>query len=156
MMPTLVEQAVAAGEIAGEIIRPGAPTPTVEAAAAALGVRPTSILKSLLFVTPDGAGILAIACGPAKIDRARLAAAAGVERVKLAPMNEVERHTGYPVGGASPVCHATPLTVIIDRRVVAQDIVYGGGGTVDSMLKITPAEIMRVTGASVADIIQGD
>jgi prolyl-tRNA editing enzyme YbaK/EbsC (Cys-tRNA(Pro) deacylase) len=153
-MPTPLEQALAYGNVDAEIIRPGAPTPTVATAAAALGVDKSQILKSLLFLAPDGSAVLAVATGPSRVDRVRLAAAAGVERLKLAPPEEVERRTGYPVGGAAPVCHATPLRVIVDRRLLDLDIVYGGGGTDDSMLKITPGEIVRVTGATVAAIIE--
>jgi prolyl-tRNA editing enzyme YbaK/EbsC (Cys-tRNA(Pro) deacylase) len=31
-------------------------------------------------------------------------------------------------------------------------VVYGGGGRIDSLLRITPAEIVRITNAKVADI----
>lgn len=153
-MPTLLEQAIASGSVSAEIVRPGAPTSTVATAAAALGVDPSRILKSLLFVAPDGTAVLAIATGLSRVDRARLARAVDVDRLKLAPPDEVERRTGYPVGGAAPVCHATPLRVIIDRRVLELDVVYGGGGTGDTLLRIAPDEIIRVTGATVADIIE--
>ena len=153
-MPTMLERAIADGSLNAEIIRPGVPTPTVPAAAAALGVDESSILKSLLFLDPGGVAVLAIATGSSRVDRVRLAAVAGVERLKLAPPEEVKRRTGYPVGGAAPVCHATPLRVIVDRRLLALDIVYGGGGTADSLLKITPREIVRVTSATVAEIVE--
>lgn len=151
-MPSLLEQAIADGHLDAEIIIPGCPTPTVVTAAEALGVEPAQILKSLLFLDPQGNAVLAIAAGTNKVDQHRLAQAAGAERLKLAPPQEVERRTGYPVGGAAPVCHATPLTVIVDTKLLERDIVYGGGGTAESMLRIRPAEIVRMTGATVAAI----
>lgn len=151
-MPSLLEEAIAAGTLNAEIIMPGKPTPTVPAAAEALGVPEEQILKSLLFLDPQGHAVLAIATGSSKVDRVKLAQVAGVERLKLAPPDEVFRRTGYPVGGAAPVCHTTPLHVIVDERLLQLDTVFGGGGTAETMLKITPREIIRQTGATIASI----
>jgi len=58
-----------------EIIRAGADTSTVQAAAMALGVRPDQIVKSLLFQGKDGTAILVVVRGLAKVDQRKLAAA---------------------------------------------------------------------------------
>jgi prolyl-tRNA editing enzyme YbaK/EbsC (Cys-tRNA(Pro) deacylase) len=60
--------------------------------------------------------------------------------------------TGYPPGATPPVGHLTPLKVIVDRSVLQEPIVYGGGGGSDVMLRISPHEILRLTGAIVADV----
>lgn len=151
---TSLELAIAAGTIDAELIEPGVPTPTVPDAAAALGVAEEQILKSLLFQSPDGRVVLAVACGPTRIDRAKLADAAGVERLKMAPADVVLERTGYPAGGTPPVGHIQALDVVIDSRVMALTFAFGGGGRIDALLRITPAEIQRVTGAKVADIVE--
>ena len=149
---TAIDRALAAGVVAGELIYPGAPTPTVPAAAVALGVDEACILKSLLFVAPNGVAALAIITGVSRVERGKLAAAAGVEQLKLASPDVVLARTGYPAGGVAPICHATPLTVIVDQRVMDLSIAYAGGGRVDAMLRIRPDEIVRLTKAKVADI----
>lgn len=152
---TPLERALAAGEVVGELVVPGVPTPTVPDAAAALGVAPAQILKSLLFVAPDGAATLAVVTGDSRVDRARLAAVAGVERLKMAAPEVVLARTGYPAGGVAPVCHATPLPVVVDRAVLDLAVAFAGGGRDDAMLRITPREIVRLTGATIADITDG-
>lgn len=152
---TPLDAALAAGTLDAELIVPGAPTPTVPAAAAALGVAEAQILKSLLFVAPDGAAALAVVTGDSRVDRARLVAAAGVKRLKMAPPEVVLARTGYPAGGVPPVCHATELAVFVDRRVLALDDAYAGGGSDAALLRIRPAELVRAGGATVADIIDG-
>jgi prolyl-tRNA editing enzyme YbaK/EbsC (Cys-tRNA(Pro) deacylase) len=138
--------------VAAELVAPGVPMPTVPAAAAAIGVTPDDIVKSVLFVAPEGTPVLAIACGTARIDRALLAAAAGLPRLSIADPATVLARTGYPAGGVSPVHHATPLTVVVDSRVTDRPYVFGGAGAEDLLLRISPVDILRLTGAAVAQI----
>jgi Cys-tRNA(Pro)/Cys-tRNA(Cys) deacylase len=125
----------------------------VSAAALALGVDEAQILKSLLFVAADGAAALAIVTGVSRVERDKLAAATGLGKLKMAAPDVVLERTGYPAGGVAPVCHATQLLVVVDERVLALAEAYAGGGSVDAMLRIAPAEIVRATGAKVADIV---
>lgn len=150
---TPVERLVASGVIDGEIVRPGVPTPTVPDAAQALGVEERQILKSLLFANREGSNVLAIALGPDRVSVEKLAAVSGLDGLRLAKPAFVEGRTGYPVGAMPPVGHEPPLDVIVDQRVAALEVVYGGGGQVDTLLRIRPAEILRHTGAAVADIV---
>jgi prolyl-tRNA editing enzyme YbaK/EbsC (Cys-tRNA(Pro) deacylase) len=69
-----------------ELIVLSVPTPSVEAAAEAVGVEAARIIKSLLFwVGADP--VMVIACGPTQVDRRLLAKHFGVGRkqVKLMP-----------------------------------------------------------------------
>lgn len=139
---------IAAHRIAAEIVPMTVETPTVPAAAAALGVSPQQIIKSLLFLVRDQP-VLVIASGETLVDRGVLAARYGVgkKQVKLADAATVLRLTGYPAGGVPPFGHLMPLPTLLDRAVAAWDVVYGGGGDDHTLLRITPGELARVTGA---------
>jgi prolyl-tRNA editing enzyme YbaK/EbsC (Cys-tRNA(Pro) deacylase) len=143
-------------EVAAEIIWPGRDTSSVQSAAAALDVRPGQIVKSLLFLGKDGDTVLVIARGTARIDQRKLVAVTGIRKPKLAPPEMIQRVTGFPPGGVPPVGHATPVKVVMDRTVLDEPVVYGGGGCSDSMLRISPADIQSLTGALVADLRLGD
>jgi prolyl-tRNA editing enzyme YbaK/EbsC (Cys-tRNA(Pro) deacylase) len=149
---SLLELGIAAGTIEAEIVLLDVPTPTVQTAAEALAVDESQILKSLLFVSGDGRVFLAIASGTARINRDRLAAIVGAERVRLAPPELVLERTGYPAGGVAPVAHATPIPVVIDRNVLELPVAYAGGGTEAALLRISPQEIIRLTGPLIADL----
>jgi Cys-tRNA(Pro)/Cys-tRNA(Cys) deacylase len=149
---TLLESCIADGSLDAELVLPGVPTPTVTAAAEAVGVAESQILKSLLFISPDGRVVLAVACGPSRVDRERLATIHGSERLRLASPEVVLGRTGYPAGGTPPVCHTAPVDVIVDVDVMQLDVAYAGGGKVDALLRIAPAEIVRVSHATVAEI----
>ena len=139
--------------VEAELVAPGVPMPTVPLAAAAVGVRDEQILKSLVFSDRTGALVLVIACGTAKVDRARLADAAGLDRPRLADAATVLAATGYPAGGVPPVGHRTRLPVVMDRRAAALAVAYGGGGTEETLLRIRPADILRLSGGTVAEIV---
>ena len=40
----------------------------------------------------------------------------------------------------------------MDPSVVALEEVYGGGGDIDAMMRLTPRELLRVTGAEVREL----
>jgi len=139
--------------IVAEIVPMTAETPTVPAAAAALGVSPAQIIKSLLFLVRDQP-VLVIASGETMVDRGILATRFGVgkKQIKLADPETVLRLTGYPAGGVPPFGHPAPLLTLLDRAVLAWDAVYGGGGDDHTLLRIAPGELARVTTAEWMDL----
>ena len=152
--PARLAAYLAAHGLAAEVVRLDAHTPTVETAAQVMGTTTDRIVKSVLFLLagPEGAApepVLVIANGLARVDDKRVAAHLGVSRrkLKLAGPAEVLAHTGYPVGGVPPLGHPAPLRTLLDPAVLAQPEVYAGGGAVDALLRQTPAEIVRATGA---------
>ncbi|TMQ67427.1 MAG: hypothetical protein E6K78_04820 [Candidatus Eisenbacteria bacterium] len=60
--------------------------------------------------------------------------------------------TGYPAGGTPPVGHREPIPVIVDVHVAAQEWGWAGGGRLERLLKIAPADIVRIGGARVAEV----
>jgi prolyl-tRNA editing enzyme YbaK/EbsC (Cys-tRNA(Pro) deacylase) len=139
---------IAAQGIAAEIVPMDVETPTVPAAAAALGVTPGQIIKSLLFLVREQP-VLVIARGETLVDRGVLAARYGVgkKQIKLADAEAVLRLTGYPAGGVPPFGHPGPLPTLLDRGVAAWDVIYGGGGDDHTLLRIAPEELARVSAA---------
>jgi prolyl-tRNA editing enzyme YbaK/EbsC (Cys-tRNA(Pro) deacylase) len=144
---------IAANAIAAEIVPVAVETPTVPAAASALGVSPAQIIKSLLFLARDQP-VLVIASGETMVDRGILAARFGVgkKQVKLADPETVLRLTGYPAGGVPPFGHPAPLLTLLDRAVLTWDAVYGGGGDDRTLLRVAPGELARVTAAEWVDL----
>jgi prolyl-tRNA editing enzyme YbaK/EbsC (Cys-tRNA(Pro) deacylase) len=140
--------------VIAELLEPGVPMPTVELAAAAIGALPEQIVKTLLFRGRDGQLARVIASGPRRIDREKLVAITGLDRPKLAPPEIVLEATGWPAGGVAPVGSPQPIPTYIDESVMEWDFVFGGGGTELTLIRIGPADILRLTRASVARIVE--
>ena len=155
-----LEAYLARHAVAGEIIRLAEHTPTVETAAQAMGTTVERIAKSLLFLLDLGDSaptpLMVIANGTGRVDYRSVAdcVALARKRVRLANVTEVVAITGYPVGGVPPLGHLRPLRTLLDRQVLAQAEVYAGGGALDALLRIAPAEIARMTAAETVDVVR--
>ncbi|MCB0065299.1 MAG: hypothetical protein KDE19_24410, partial [Caldilineaceae bacterium] len=162
--PQTLQTFLTANAINAELLTDIGATPTVPAAAAALGVKADQIIKTLLFLItkPDlgePAPVVVISHGERRVDKKLLARYFGVgaKKAKLAPAEIVMDLLGYPPGGVPPVGHRTTLPVILDASVVdAADefggVVYGGGGDDRTMLRIALSELQRITVPTVVPV----
>lgn len=144
----------AAHGVDARLLRPGVPTPTVPEAAAAVGVAPERVLKSLVFWV-DGAPTLVIAAGADRLAYPKLASALGTSRrrVRLASADEALELTGYPVGAMPPFGHRTPLPTWVDAGRVRPGLqVVAGGGARDTLLAVTTDDLLRATAARSAPL----
>ncbi|MBC2712950.1 MAG: YbaK/EbsC family protein [Desulfosarcina sp.] len=128
-------------------------TATVGDAARALGVDADLIIKSLVFMAGDQP-ILVINNGLARVDRRKLAAYLGInrKRVKFASAEQALEISGYVVGSMPPFGHRQTLRTLVDAATAELDTVYGGGGGIDAMMRLSSSELLRVTHAEVVDI----
>ena len=138
------------------IVLPDA-TPTVEAAARAVGTSSKQIVKTLVFLINDEP-VLAIACGEARIDRRPIADHFGVgrKRVKMADADSVLQCVGFPIGAVPPFGMPDQPTTLIDERLFEYEVVYAGGGDINALIKVHPLEIERVTSGIRLDLLQLD
>ena len=129
-------------------------TRTADDAARAIGVEVGQIVKSLVF-TLDGALVVALVSGKNRLDEARLARALGGSVVRRADANGVRAATGYAIGGVPPFGHPTQLPTAIDEDLLTYDVVWAAAGTPRDVFAIAPAELVRATGGTVADLRVG-
>lgn len=141
--------------IAGEVVFLPEHVPTVEAAARAVDTSVERIVKSVLFLA-DASAVLVIASGTPRVHYKRVADILGLsrKRLKLADALAVLAITGFPVGTVPPFGHKTRLRTLIDAGVLEQPEVYAGGGAIDALVRIAPAEIVRATGAEIVSVVE--
>jgi Cys-tRNA(Pro)/Cys-tRNA(Cys) deacylase len=63
-----------------------------------------------------------------------------------------ERRTGYVVGGISPIGQKTRHRTVLDETAELWDTVYVSGGRRGFDIELAPADLIRATGAVIADI----
>jgi prolyl-tRNA editing enzyme YbaK/EbsC (Cys-tRNA(Pro) deacylase) len=152
--PADLQAYLEANQIQGELLQLSNPTPTVETAAEAVGAQPEQIVKSILFLV-EGQPVLAITCGTSYVERRAISLRFGVGRkkVKLAAPEIVAEATGFLVGAMPPFGHRQPLRTLIDLRVLEKPVVYAGGGSDYTLLRLDPGTILQVTQGEVLDLI---
>jgi Cys-tRNA(Pro) deacylase len=140
--------------IEGEILTLDVLTPTVEAAARAVGAETDQIVKTLVFIIHQEP-IAAIACGTARVDRRVIANHFGVGRkkVKLATADMVLQITGFAAGAVPPFGHREPIPTLLDPRVLDHTTVFAGGGAENALVRLDPGDIHRVTEAAIIDLL---
>ena len=122
-----------------------------EAAAAALGIEPERMLKTLL-ARVDGRLVCAVVPVVGALDLKALAGAVGGKRAAMAEPAAAERATGYVVGGISPLGQRTRLPTAVDETVELFGTVVVSGGRRGLSIELPPADLVRLTGAVVAPI----
>jgi Cys-tRNA(Pro)/Cys-tRNA(Cys) deacylase len=121
------------------------------AVAGALKVTAARVFKTLIAEV-DGALAVAVVPVTGELDLRALAAAAGGRRAALADRARAERATGYVRGGISPLGQRRQFPTVIDSSVTGFDTVYVSAGRRGLQVALAPADLIRLTGAYVADI----
>ena len=122
-----------------------------EAAAAALGIEPERMLKTLLAEV-DGRLVCGVVPVSGSLDLKALAVAVGGKRGAMADPAAAERATGYVVGGISPLGQRSRLPTVVDETAELFDTVFVSGGRRGLSLELAPADLVRLTSAVVADV----
>jgi Cys-tRNA(Pro)/Cys-tRNA(Cys) deacylase len=120
-------------------------------AAAALGVDPARVFKTLV-ATVDDRLVVGVVPVSASLDLKALAAAVGGKRAALADPAVAERRTGYVVGGISPVGQRARLPLVLDASAEAHPTVFVSGGRRGFDIELAPADLLAATGGSTAVI----
>ena len=126
---------------------------TAQQAADALGVGLGQIAKSIVFrLKPDGVAVLVVTSGDRRVDEKRVAAHTGP--LGRADADFVKARTGFSIGGVSPLAHATPPVVLIDRELFRFDTVWAAAGHPNGVFPATPEQLLAMTGAPAADVTE--
>ena len=125
---------------------------TVALAAAAHGVEPARIAKTLSLRIGERV-VLVVARGDARLDNKKVKAALG-GKPRMLEAEEVVAITGHPVGGVCPFGLATPLPVYCDLSLKAFDEVVPAAGSPQSALRISPERMAALTQAQWVDVCQ--
>lgn len=134
-----------------------ASTHTAEQAAAALGVELGQIVKSLVFVVPDGDELEPILClvsGVDRVDVGRLGAVVGRSDVRRATAREASDLTGFTIGGIPPVGHPRPPRAFMDPDLGRYATVWAAAGTSTAVFPVPPAALRMLANATVAPIAE--
>jgi len=121
------------------------------AAAAALGLPAAQVFKTLMVTSGDEA-LIAVVPSDHELDLKALAHAAGKKSVKMMPVPDAERLSGYKVGGISPLGQKKRLRTVFDQSALAHPFIIVNGGQRGLQIKAAPADLIAATAATVAAI----
>ncbi len=122
-----------------------------EEAAAALGVAPDRVFKTLLAEV-DGVLTVAVVPVTGQLDLKALARAVGGRKASMADPKAAERSTGYVVGGISPLGQKRKHPSVVDATALDHPTVFVSAGRRGLEVELAPADLVRLTAAVAAPI----
>jgi len=119
---------------------------SVQEACLMTNATPEEFIKSVCFISKDDL-IVGIVKGNNRASSKRIGKLLERNDVRMADADEVLLKAGFPIGGVPPIGYSAIF--FIDDRVIEDDMVWAGGGTDRSLIKISPNEIKRITSGKV-------
>ncbi|WP_336632226.1 MULTISPECIES: YbaK/EbsC family protein [unclassified Microbacterium] len=147
----LVQDALRANGIGGEIVVLPDAAATAAAAAEAVGVEVGAIANSLVFWSDDEP-LLVMTSGAHRVDTVALADRLGRTSIRRATPEQVRTATGQVIGGVAPTGHPAPLPTVIDEALAAFPQIWAAGGTPHTVFPLSYDELVRLTGGAVAKV----
>jgi prolyl-tRNA editing enzyme YbaK/EbsC (Cys-tRNA(Pro) deacylase) len=125
---------------------------TVSLAAAAYGVEPARIAKTLSLRVGERV-VLIVTSGTSRMDNKKVKALFG-GKPKMLGLEEVADITGHEVGGVCPFGLKAPLAIYCDVSMKVFDIVVPAAGSTHSAVKIAPQRMAELVGAEWVDVCE--
>ncbi|MEW8644594.1 MAG: Cys-tRNA(Pro) deacylase [Candidatus Thiodiazotropha endolucinida] len=121
-------------------------------AAEKLGIPPERVFKTLV-VRLDGRE-LAVAVVPvlSQLDLKAFAKTVNVKKVAMADAKQVERSTGYVLGGVSPLGQKRRLLTLIDRSAIDFPTLFVSAGRRGLEIELAADDLLNLLNARLAEI----
>ena len=147
------ERAIAALDESGigyRVVRHGRVNSLVEAAAAR-GIEPRALLKTIVVRRADDDFLVVLVPGDREIAWPRLRALLGVSRLSMPDAATALAVTGYERGTITPFGSARSWPVVMDASVAGQEISLGAGAHGVGVVALAD-DVAAALGAQVADV----
>ncbi|PFG44843.1 Cys-tRNA(Pro) deacylase [Isoptericola jiangsuensis] len=144
-------EALEAAGVPSRITRHG-PVRSLAEAAAARGLEPDQILKSLVVRRGVDDYLFVLVPGGRTISWPRLRALLGVNRLSMPDAAVAREVTGYERGTITPFGSTRPWPVVADATVAGRGTVSVGAGGHGVSAAMDADDLLRVLGAQVADV----
>jgi Cys-tRNA(Pro) deacylase len=120
--------------------------------AEALGVDEHSVVKTLVMETDAKKPMIVLMHGDREVSTKNLARRLGVKSVHPCDFAQVQKHTGYLVGGTSPFGTRAKLHVYAERTIFDLPKIYINGGKRGFLVSIDPKVLREVLHAEEVEV----
>jgi Cys-tRNA(Pro)/Cys-tRNA(Cys) deacylase len=125
---------------------------TAVSVAKKIGLPAEQVFKTLVTKTNENEHLFGVVPGDVELDLKKLAVAAGVRKVELASLKEVEPLTGYIRGGVTVLAAKKPFPAFADETIELFDVISVSAGQRGLQLILSPADYLRATEAALVDL----
>jgi len=123
---------------------------SVKEAAEAVNASPEDLVKNICLIDDAGNLIVTIVKGEHRVSTTRVGQVLDIAPPRTAKVEEILEKTGYPCGGVPSFSYEAMY--LVDTKVMEKEYIYTGGGSEYSLVRISPAELVKANGAQVVRI----
>lgn len=117
-----------------------------------LGVDEHAVVKTLVMEDDRGEPLLVLMHGDREVSTKALARQIGRRSVQICRPETANRHSGYQVGGTSPLGTRKAMPVFVERSVLALPRIWVNGGSRGFLVGLAPGELAAALAASPVDV----
>jgi Cys-tRNA(Pro)/Cys-tRNA(Cys) deacylase len=118
------------------------------------GADPLQVFKTLVVTVDDKQMVVAVIPVAGMLSMKQVARAAGGKKAAMSDPHDVQRSTGYVLGGVSPLGQKKRLKTFIDSSAQAFDTIYVSAGRRGLEIELSPADLATLTAAQFAPLQQ--
>lgn len=112
-----------------------------------VGMPPEQVFKTLLTTSGERDYAFAVVPGDAELDFKKLARAAGMRKMEMSPLKDVQPLTGYIRGGVTIFGAKKAYPVFVDETVILFDKISVSAGARGTQIILSPDDYLRAAKA---------
>jgi len=116
-----------------------------------LGVDEHAVVKTLVMEDETGAPLIVLQHGDREVSVKNLARQLGRKSIAPCRPEVAQRHSGYQVGGTSPLGTRKALPIFVERTVLDLPVIYVNGGSRGFLVGVDPKALAALLGATPVD-----
>jgi Cys-tRNA(Pro) deacylase len=127
---------------------------TAKDASLSLNCEIGAIVKSLLFNSDSNLFVLCLVAGDKKCSLNMIKKIINKKDLSMASPEQVKSHTGFTIGGVSPIGHLSPSMILIDNSLNRFDKLYAAAGHPNCIFEIDFENLKKITNGSIERITE--
>ena len=117
-----------------------------------LGVDEHAVVKTLVMEDEAGAPLVVLMHGDREVSTKALARQLGKREIRICKPEVANRHSGYQVGGTSPLGTRKPMPVYMERTILDLPTLYVNGGSRGFLVGVAPKDLVALLSPTLVDV----
>ncbi len=111
-----------------------------------------AVIKTLVMEDEQQRPLVVLMHGDYQVSTKKLARTLGVKQVAACTPETALKHTGYQVGGTSPLGTRKKLPVYMEQSILELTVIYLNGGKRGFLLEISPQEVHQLLNSQLVEV----
>src|SRR5512145_523450 len=117
-----------------------------------LGVDEHAVVKTLVMEDEAGAPLVVLMHGDREVSTKALARQLGRREIRICKPEVANRHSGYQVGGTSPLGTRRAMPVCVERTILDLPRIYVNGGSRGFLVGVSPGDLAALLAPTLVDV----